>query len=105
MQRQYTGNLWLTNASEARPEDLNNPEFDGFSFVRKGVDLTGNGWVLLGETTITANIDEGALTQQQVDALQAEKQWIMAAAQARITEIEGQIQKLQSLPLLVNPVE
>ena len=102
MQRQYTGNLWLTNANEVRPEDLNNPEFDGFSFVRKGIDLTGNGWVLLGETTLTVNIDEGALMQQQVDALQAEKQRVMAAAQARITEIEGQIQQLLSLPLMVD---
>lgn len=102
MQRQYTGNLWLINVSEVRPEDLNNPEFDGFSFVRKGIDLTGNGWVLLGETTLTVNIDEGALMQQQVDALQAEKQRVMAAAQARVTEIEGRIQQLLSLPLMVD---
>lgn len=102
MQRQYTGNLWLTNASRVRPEDLNNPEFDGFSFVRKGIDLTNNGWVLLGETTIAVDIDENVLMQQQVDALQSEKQRIMAAAQARITEIEGQIQQLLSLPLMVD---
>lgn len=102
MQRQYTGNLWLANASEVRPEDLNNPEFDGFSFVRKWIDLAEHGYVLLGETTITVNIDENALMQQQVDVLQAEKQRIMAAAQARVTEIEGQIQQLLSLPLMVD---
>lgn len=102
MERQYTGNLWLTNAARTRPEDLNNPEFDGFSFVRKGVDLAEHGYVLLGETTITVNIDENALVQQQLDALQAEKQRVMAKAQARVTEIEGQIQQLLSLPLMVN---
>lgn len=101
MQRQYTGNLWLNNTSEVRPEDLNNPYFDGFSFVRKGIDLSEHGYMLLGETTLTVNIDEGALTQQQIDALQAEKQRIMAAAQARVTEIEGRIQQLLSLPLMV----
>lgn len=102
MQRQYTGNLWLNNTNGVRPEDLNNPEFDGFSFVRKGIDLSEHGYVLLGETTHTVNIDENALMQQQVDALQAEKQRIMAAAQARVTEIEGQIQQLLSLPLMVD---
>lgn len=102
MQRQYTGNLWLSDASRVRLEDLNNPNFDGFSFVRKGVDLSEHGYVLLGETTLTVDIDENVLMQQQVDALQAEKQRVMAAAQARITEIEGQIQQLLSLPLMVD---
>lgn len=102
MQRQYIGNLWLTNASRVRPEDLNNPEFDGFSFVRKGIDLAEHGYVLLGETTITVKIDENTLMQQQIDALQAEKQRVMAKAQARVTEIEGQIQQLLSLPLMVD---
>lgn len=101
MQRQYTGNLWLINTNGVRPEDLNNPEFDGFSFVRKGIDLTSEGWMLLGETTITVKIDENTLMQQQVDALQAEKQRVMAKAQARVTEIEGRIQQLLSLPLMV----
>lgn len=102
MQHQYTGNLWLSDASRVRLEDLNNPNFDGFSFVRKGIDLTGNGWAFLGETTLTVDIDENVLMQQQVDALQAEKQRVMATAQARVTEIEGRIQQLLSLPLMVD---
>ena len=102
MERQYTGNLWLNDAIRTRSEDLNNPEFDGFSFVRKGVDLSEHGYVLLGETTITVKIDENTLMQQQLDALQAEKQRVMAKAQARVTEIEGQIQQLLSLPLMVD---
>lgn len=102
MQRQYTGNLWLNDTKGVRPEDLNDPEFDRFSFVRKGIDLAEHGYVLLGETTITVKIDENTLMQQQIDALQAEKQRVMAKAQARVTEIEGQIQQLLSLPLRVD---
>jgi hypothetical protein len=61
-------------------------------------DMKSVGWTYVGEATITVDIpDHDTLIGNKVESLRAEKQQILAEAQAKATQLEGQIQKLLAI--------
>lgn len=99
----YHTEAWLTSLSPGVLEQLTQPHFDGT--VMSNFDMSGQGWVRLGKARIEVELDMDDLPQQAVKALRLKKEELMAKAQMELNRIEEEIQKLQSLPLLVNPVE
>lgn len=99
----YHTEAWLTSLSPGVLEQLTQPHFDGM--VLSGLDMSDQGWVRLGKARIEVELDPDALPQQAIKALRIKKEELMAKAQMELNRIEEQIQKLQSLPLIVDPVE
>lgn len=99
----YHTEAWLTSLSPGVLEQLTQPHFDGM--VMSNTDMSEFGWVRLGKARIEVELDMDDLPQQVVKALRLKKEELMAKAQMELNRIEEEIQKLQSLPLLVNPVE
>ena len=99
----YHTEAWLTSLSPGVLEQLTQPHFDGM--VMSNADMSELGWVRLGKVRIEVELDMDDLPQQAVKALRLKKEELMAKAQMELNRIEEEIQKLQSLPLLVNPVE
>lgn len=62
------------------------------------------GWVVIGELRGVATMtDTAGLTERQVAVLQAEKQRVLADAQARATQIDGAIQSLLAITMEPRP--
>lgn len=99
----YHTEAWLTSLSQGVLEQLTQPHFDGM--VMSNTGMSEFGWVRLGKARIEVELDMDDLPQQAVKALRLKKEELMAKAQMELNRIEEEIQKLQSLPLLVNPVE
>ena len=99
----YHTEAWLMSLSPGVLEQLTQPHFDGM--VLSSVDMSDHGWVRLGKARIEVELDRDDLPQQAIKALRLKKEELMARAQQELNRIEEQIQKLQSLPLLVDPVE
>jgi len=99
----YHTEAWLTSLSPAVLEQLTQPHFDGM--MMSNSDLSEYGWVRLGKARIEVELDIDQLPQQAIKALRIKKEELMAKAQMELNRIEEQIQKLQSLPLIVDPVE
>jgi hypothetical protein len=69
---------------------------DELSFSQ--LDMKSAGWTYVGEATITVDVpDQDALIGNKVESLRAEKQKVLAEAQAKATQLEGQIQKLLAI--------
>jgi len=99
----YHTEAWLTSLSPGVLEQLNQPHFDGV--VLSGLDMTEHGWVRLGKARIEVELDIDQLPQQAIKVLQIQKEELMAKAQKELNRIEGEIRKLQSLPLIVDHFE
>lgn len=99
----YHTEAWLTSLSPVVLEQLTQPHFDGI--VLSGLDMSDQGWVRLGKARIEVELDLDDLPQQAIKDLRIKKEELMARAQRELTRIEDEIQKLQSLPLLADPVE
>lgn len=99
----YHTEAWLMSLSPGVLEQLTQPNFDGM--VLSNLDMSDQGWVRLGKARIEVELDLDGLPQQAIKALRIKKEELMAKAQMELNRIEEEIQKLQSLPLLVNPVE
>lgn len=99
----YHTEAWLMSLSPGVLEQLTQPHFDGV--VLSNLDMTDQGWVRLGKARIEVEMDVDRLPEQAIKALQIKKEELMARAQLELTRIEDEIRKLQSLPLLMNPLE
>jgi hypothetical protein len=99
----YRTEAWLTSLSPVVLEQLTQPHFDGMTMSNS--DMSEYGWVRLGKARIEVELDIDQLPQQAIKALRIKKEELMAKAQMELNRIEEQIQKLQSLPLIVDPVE
>lgn len=99
----YHTEAWLMSLSPGVLEQLTQPHFDGM--VLSGLDMSDHGWIRLGKARIEVELDLDDLPQQAIKALRIKKEELMAKAQMELNRIEEQIQKLQSLPLIVDPVE
>ena len=99
----YYTEAWLMFLSPAVMEQLNQPHFDGL--VMSNLDMAEQGWVRLGKARIEVEMDVDRLPEQAIKALQIKKEELMAKAQLELNRIEDEIRKLQSLPLLMDPLE
>lgn len=99
----YHTEAWLSSVSPGILEQLTQPNFDGM--VMSNPDMSEYGWVRLGKARIEVELNIDQLPQQAINALRIKKGELMAKAQMELNRIEEQIQKLQSLPLLVDPSE
>lgn len=99
----YHTEAWLSSLSPGVLEQLTQPDFDGM--VLSNLDMSDQGWVRLGKARIEVELDMDDLPQQAVKALRLRKEELMTKAQLELNRIEGEIQKLQSLPLLADPVK
>ena len=99
----YHTEAWLMSLSQGVLEQLTQPHFDGM--VLSNIDMSDHGWVRLGKARIEVELDMDDLPQQAVKALRLKKEELMARAQLELTRIEDEIQKLQSLPLLTDPIK
>lgn len=83
---------WLTSYNvNADPSDVNNLFF-------ANSDMTTNGWVRVGDATVTVELvsDTDLLTGQLAMLDEAERR-VKADAQAKLNEIEGQRQRLLAI--------
>ena len=99
----YHTEAWLTHLSLGVLDQLTQPHFDRMAL--SNLDMSDQGWVRLGKARIEVELDMDDLPQQAVKALRLKKEALMARAQLELTRIEDEIQKLQSLPLLADPVK
>lgn len=99
----YHTEAWLSSLSPGVLEQLTQPHFDGM--VMSNPDMSEYGWVRLGKARIEVELDLDGLPQQAIRALRIKKEELMARAQRELTRIEDEIQKLQSLPLLADPLK
>lgn len=99
----YHTEAWLMSLSPWVLEQLTQPHFDGVAL--SNFDMSNQGWVRLGMARIEVELDMDDLPQQAVKALRLKKEELMARAQRELTRIEDEIQKLQSLPLLTDPIK
>jgi len=99
----YHTEAWLMSLSPVVLEQLTQPHFDGIVLSR--IDMSGHGWVRLGKARIEVELDMDDLPQQAIKALRLKKEELMAKAQMELNRIEEEIQKLQSLPLLADPIK
>jgi hypothetical protein len=99
----YHTEAWLMSLSPGVLEQLTQPHFDGM--VLSNLDMSDHGWVRLGKARIEVELDMDDLPQQAVKALRLKKEELMARAQLELTRIEDEIQKLQSRPLLADPLK
>ena len=99
----YHTEAWLMSLSPAVLEQLTQPHFDGL--VMSNLDMTEHGWVRLGEAQIEVEMDTERLPEQAIKALRIKREELMAKAQWELNRIEDEIRKLQSLPLLMDPLE
>ena len=60
-------------------------------------DLSGNGWVLIGETDLDINIDREQLTVKACSEIDKEIAETQARTQIRINELKDKKQKLLAL--------
>ena len=59
----------------------------------------GSGWTRVGTAEITVTFDDSdTITLSKIESLREEKKRVLAAAEAKATSIEGQIQSLLALP-------
>ena len=59
----------------------------------------GSGWTRVGTAEITVTFDNSdTITLSKIESLREEKKRVLAAAEAKATSIEGQIQSLLALP-------
>ena len=70
--------------------------FKNLSF--SSVDMTPHGWVKVGDAEVSVSLfDSGEITRSQVAVLQEAKRRVQAESQAKINQIEGQIQSLLAI--------
>lgn len=85
---------WATSVprGEIRPEDL--------MYCLQGSDFSDCGWILVGEAEITLHL-EGAdsIVEKSVAMMRAAAEKVQADAQAKVTEINRQINELLALPM------
>ena len=103
MKQVYLTKAWITEPSPSTLEQITDPGFDRLFMSR--LDMSGHGWICLGEAKIEVELDTDDLPQQAIRALQIKREELMARTQRELNLIEGEIRKLQSLPLLVDPSE
>ncbi len=99
----YHTEAWLLSLDPVVLEQLTKPHFDGL--VMSNLDMTEQGWVRLGKARIEVEMDTEQLPEQAIKALRIKREELMAKAQLELNRIEDEIRKLQSLPLLVDPLE
>lgn len=99
----YHTEAWLPSLSPGVLEQLTQPHFDGMAL--SGLDMSDQGWIRLGKARIEVELDLDDLPQQAIEVFRLKKEELMARTQQELNRIEGEIRKLQSLPLLVNLVE
>ena len=103
MKQVYLTKAWITDPSPSTLEQITDPGFN--SLFLSQLDMSGHGWICLGEAKIEVELDTNGLPQQAIRALQIKREELMAKAQKELNLIEDEIRKLQSLPLIVDPVE
>lgn len=87
---------WLTKYSATTPQQLAAGKTDGL--IYSDADMTSEGWSVVGEAEITVTLfSHDQLIANKVDALRAEAKSVRAAATARVTQIESQIQNLLAI--------
>lgn len=99
----YHTEAWIMSLSPGVLEQLNQPHFDGL--VVSSLDMTEQGWIRLGKARVEVEMDVDRLPEQAIKALQIRREELMAKAQRELNRIEDEIRKLQSLPLLADPLE
>lgn len=103
MKQVYLTKAWITDPNPSTLEQITDPEFDKLFMSR--LDMSVHGWICLGEARVEVELDLDGLPQQAIKALQTKREELMAKAQLELNRIEDEIRKLQSLPLLMDPLE
>lgn len=90
-------NVWLTEHSYIGPDDFKEGmSSDAMAFYDH--DMTSSGWTKVGTAVITMEVvDKAAMVESKIESLRALQTKTIADAQAKSTEIEGQIQKLLAI--------
>lgn len=97
---------WLPN--HANPDHLAsddpNEVVRGLAFTGPESQMQSVGWTLIGKASITVEVpDMNGLVEAKIDTLKKQQKSVLAEAQAKSTELEGQIQKL--LAITFEPAE
>ena len=91
-----TGKLTAYMTPTAMAEKRSSESVD--SMVFSSLDMTDHGWVRIGEAEITVSLyDSAEIVRSQVSMLKEAKRRVQAEAQAKINQIEGQIQSLLAI--------
>lgn len=92
----YATDNWQIQAF--KNENASAEERTGHLHICQNADMEEHGWTLLGEGLAELTIvDKKQFTERQLKALKAKLQGIRAEAQAKCTEIEGQINNLLAI--------
>lgn len=87
---------WMSSGMSPRDFDDQQRAIDRLVFL--SLDMSDMGYTLVGEAEITVRVpDEDALIAGKVEMLRSQAKAVRAAAEAKCTEIEGEIQKLLAI--------
>ena len=91
--------VWVTEYSPIGPHNIDKvTDTSGFSFSRPDADMGKYGWTKVGTAQIRVElVSSDALISNKIDALQAAIRNTEAEAQAKVTELKGQIQQLLAI--------
>lgn len=95
-----TTTAWMTEHRQQKLHDaIQKNDHDSIvdSLAFSNFDMSGQ-WTRIGEATITVEVpDENEIKQGMVESLKAERERVLADAQAKANEIEEKIQNLLAI--------
>jgi len=96
-----TTKAWITEHSTARPEHLAEGDPRLIKWVcYSDMDMSGSGWVLVGEATVTLKLDSvEEVVANQVAALRQQITSVRAEAENKATDLERQVQQLLAITM------
>ena len=91
--------VWVNEYSSIGPHNIDKvTEIHNFNFSRPDADMGRYGWTKVGTAHIRVElVSSDALVSNKIDALQAAIRKTEAEAQAKVTELKGQIQQLLAI--------
>jgi hypothetical protein len=93
--------VWLTEYdSHVGPQELAKQPGDWIAkhVTYSGQNMASHGWTRIGEARVEITLnDPNTILTEKVTALKAQKQNVLAEAEAKATEIERQIQTLLAI--------
>lgn len=87
---------WITKSNNIDYSSIDDDSINHVAYYDR--DMTDNGWVKIGEATITIDlVDMDGMINNQIDALEAEIKAVEGQAYAKVTELKGRIQNLKAI--------
>jgi len=101
MSKVIEGNVdvWVTEYSPIGPHNIDKvTDTSGFSFSRPNANMGEYGWTKVGTAQIRIElVSSDDLVSNKINALQVAIRKTEAEAQAKVTELKGQIQQLLAI--------